>query len=51
MISHIPPGALDNWAEYGHRYLKLTRKFNDTIIGNLFGHTHMDQFQLVDYNN
>jgi sphingomyelin phosphodiesterase len=48
VIAHIPPGDDDNLAEYGEVYLNMTRQFSDTIVGHLFGHTHMDQFQLVN---
>ena len=47
IIAHIPPGDDDNLAEYGKVYLNITRQFSDIIVGHLFGHTHMDQFQLV----
>lgn len=47
LIGHIPPGDGDNWSEYGQRYLQITRHFSDIIVGHLFGHTHMDHFQLV----
>ena len=48
IIGHIPPGDDDNLAEYGEVYLNMTRQFSDIIVGHLFGHTHMDQFQLVN---
>ena len=47
LIGHIPPGDEDNWPEYGQLYLNVTKQFKDTIVGHLYGHTHMDQFQLV----
>ena len=47
IIAHIPPGDADNLPEYGEVYLNMTRQFSGTIVGHLFGHTHMDQFQLV----
>ncbi len=47
MTGHIPPGDLDNWPEYGQLYRNVTKHFQDVIVGHLFGHTHMDQFQLV----
>ena len=49
VISHIPPGDMGNHAAYGEFYLNMTKQFSDTIVGHLFGHTHMDQFQLVGY--
>ena len=48
IIAHIPPGDDDNLAEYGEVYLNMTRQFSDITVGHLFGHTHMDQFQLVN---
>ena len=47
LIGHIPPGDTDNNADYGQRYLNITKRFKDTIVGHLFGHTHKDHFQLV----
>lgn len=47
LIEHIPPGDGDNQAEYGQLYLNVTKYFKDIIVGHLAGHTHMDQFQLI----
>lgn len=47
IIGHVPPGDADNTADYGRLYLNISRRFSETIIGGLFGHTHLDQFQLV----
>lgn len=47
LIGHVPPGDLDNLPEYGQYYLNITRHYKDTIVGHLFGHTHMDHFELV----
>ena len=48
MIAHIPPGDPGNTLrEYDEFYLNLTKRFRDTIVGHLFGHTHHDEFKLV----
>ena len=48
MIAHIPPGDPGNTLhEYDEFYLNLTKRFHDTIVGHLFGHTHHDEFKLV----
>jgi sphingomyelin phosphodiesterase len=48
MIAHIPPGDPGNTLhEYDEFYLNLTKRFHDTIVGHLFGHTHHDEFKLI----
>ena len=47
VIAHIPPGDTECHGAYGEFYLNMTRRFSDTIVGHLFGHTHNDQIQLV----
>jgi len=50
VISHIPPGSVGNHAAYGEFYLNMTRQFSEIIVGHLFGHTHMDEIELVGHN-
>ncbi|XP_064390899.1 sphingomyelin phosphodiesterase A-like [Halichondria panicea] len=47
LIAHIPPGDPSSHAEYGEFYLSIAKQFSDTVVGHLFGHTHTDQFELV----
>ena len=48
MIAHIPPGDPGNTvAAYEEFYLNLTKRYRDTIVAHLFGHTHHDEFKLV----
>ena len=48
MIAHIPPGDPGSTLKsYDEFYLNLTKRYRDTIVGHLFGHTHHDEFKLV----
>ncbi len=49
LIAHVPPGDVSTLSEYGEFYLNITKRFRDTIIGHLFGHTHTDEFKLVSW--
>lgn len=51
ILAHIPPGDTTSLPEYGEFYLNMTRRFGDTIVGHLFGHTHQDMFELVSHGN
>ena len=47
ILTHIPPGDLAMWPDYGEFVTSFTKRFTKTIIAILVGHTHFDQFQLV----
>ena len=48
MMAHIPPGDPGNTLHtYEEFYLNLTKRYHDTIVAHLFGHTHHDEFKLV----
>ena len=48
MMAHVPPGDPGNTLHaYEEFYLNLTKRYRDTIVGHLFGHTHHDEFKLV----
>jgi sphingomyelin phosphodiesterase len=48
MIAHVPPGDPGNALQaYEEFYLNLTKRYRDTIVAHLFGHTHHDEFKLV----
>lgn len=44
IIGHIPPGlCLSSWS---WNYYHIVNRYESTITGQLFGHTHMDEFQM-----
>jgi sphingomyelin phosphodiesterase len=48
MMAHVPPGDPGNTLHaYEEFYLNLTKTYRDTIVGHLFGHTHHDEFKLI----
>ena len=47
LIGHIPPKGADTLSAYGEFYLNISKRYSDTIVGGLFGHTHHDEFQVV----
>ncbi|XP_019855307.1 PREDICTED: sphingomyelin phosphodiesterase-like [Amphimedon queenslandica] len=43
VLGHIPPGS-DSW---GQNYKKIVSRFENTIAGQFFGHTHNDTFTVL----
>ncbi|XP_059401558.1 sphingomyelin phosphodiesterase-like [Carassius carassius] len=44
IIGHIPPGlCLSNWS---WNYYHIVNRYESTITGQFFGHTHVDEFQM-----
>lgn len=44
IIGHIPPGlCLDSWS---WNYYHIVNRYESTITGQFFGHTHLDEFQM-----
>ncbi|KAM3601426.1 uncharacterized protein V6R79_012763 [Siganus canaliculatus] len=44
IIGHIPPGlCLGSWS---WNYYHIVNRYESTIAGQFFGHTHMDEFQM-----
>jgi len=50
IISHIPGGDSYCFKTWAHNYYDIVNRFENTIAGQFFGHTHNDQFQ-VYYEN
>lgn len=48
-MGHIPPSLLECSTTWSEIYRALIGRFNKTIKGQFFGHTHNDQF--VVYTN
>ncbi|KPP70268.1 sphingomyelin phosphodiesterase-like [Scleropages formosus] len=44
IIGHIPPGlCLKSWS---WNYYRIINRYESTIMGQFFGHTHVDEFQM-----
>lgn len=44
IIGHIPPGlCLGSWS---WNYYHIVNRYESTVIGQFFGHTHLDEFQM-----
>jgi sphingomyelin phosphodiesterase len=53
LISHIPSGNVDHFRDYSHYFDQIIQRYEATIAGLFFGHTHTDEFQIAysDYKN
>jgi len=47
IIGHIPPGCSTCISAWSSRYRALIDRFSYLIRGQFFGHTHVDQFEVV----
>ncbi|CAL4087129.1 unnamed protein product, partial [Meganyctiphanes norvegica] len=45
LLGHIPPGCGEN--NWSHVFTTIIARFESTIRGMFFGHTHHDEFQIV----
>uniref|UniRef100_A0A1W7R9I3 Sphingomyelin phosphodiesterase n=1 Tax=Hadrurus spadix TaxID=141984 RepID=A0A1W7R9I3_9SCOR len=46
IIGHIPPGANDCLKIWSQNYYRIIDRYNDTVVAQFFGHTHMDEFEV-----
>jgi len=46
IIGHIPPGYNDCLQVWSRNYHRIINRFEDTIVGQFFGHTHQDEFEI-----
>ncbi|KAK2703000.1 hypothetical protein QYM36_018450, partial [Artemia franciscana] len=46
IISHIVPGKGDCWQIYTRELNKVVNRFEDTLAGQFYGHTHSDEFKI-----
>ncbi|KAL8597001.1 hypothetical protein ACOMHN_050100 [Nucella lapillus] len=46
IIGHIPPGIDDCLKVWSHNYYKIVDRYESTISGQFFGHTHFDHLQV-----
>ncbi|KAK7695800.1 hypothetical protein QCA50_000438 [Cerrena zonata] len=48
MIGHVPPSASNYYPDCHVRYVELSLRYQDTILGHLFGHMNVDHFFFLD---
>eukprot|EP00300_Choanocystis_sp_HF-7_P003572 c12724_g1_i2.p1 GENE.c12724_g1_i2~~c12724_g1_i2.p1 ORF type:complete len:352 (+),score=75.08 c12724_g1_i2:168-1223(+) len=46
VVGHMPPGHRDQSNELSGALNMIVEKFNNTIVGQVFGHTHQDSFKV-----
>jgi len=49
IIGHIPPGeaAIKQVSTYATDYVQIVNRFSTTIVGQFYGHTHDDEFEVI----
>lgn len=47
IIGHIPPGDSTYLSECSRRYNAIVDRFSNIIRGQLYGHTHYDEFRII----
>lgn len=50
LIGHIPPGGLDVAKHWSAAFYAIVERYENTIKGQFYGHTHKDEFE-VFYND
>ncbi|KAI0776087.1 hypothetical protein BD413DRAFT_526378 [Trametes elegans] len=48
LSGHVPPSSRNFYSECYVRYVELSLRFQDTILGHLYGHMNIDHFFLLD---
>ncbi|KAF5389664.1 hypothetical protein D9757_004095 [Collybiopsis confluens] len=53
VIGHIPLGKADTVEDQSNYYDQILQRYKHTIVGQFFGHSHKDQFEVAysDYND
>lgn len=46
ILAHIAPGTHSCLGRWSHEYNRLVNRFRNVILGQFFGHTHFDEFQI-----
>ncbi|KAF0288119.1 Sphingomyelin phosphodiesterase [Amphibalanus amphitrite] len=46
LLSHIPPGITDCLPTWSHQFNRIVNRYEDTISGQFYGHTHKDEFEV-----
>jgi endopolyphosphatase len=48
ITGHVPPSEAKYFPECYYRFVELNLRFQDTILGNLYGHLNVDHFSFLD---
>ncbi|KIJ70553.1 hypothetical protein HYDPIDRAFT_105296 [Hydnomerulius pinastri MD-312] len=48
VIGHVPPSNQHYFPECYYRYVELALRFQDTVLGHLFGHQNIDHFYFLE---
>ncbi|KAM5532304.1 hypothetical protein V8D89_014062 [Ganoderma adspersum] len=48
LSGHVPPSSRNYFPECYVRYVELSMRYQDTVLGHLYGHMNMDHFFLLD---
>lgn len=51
ILGHIPPGDETFYVSYCLYYIDLLERYQHIVVGQLFGHTHSDQFKVYTRKN
>ncbi|KAI0759898.1 Metallo-dependent phosphatase-like protein [Irpex lacteus] len=51
LSGHVPPSARNYHTECHIRYVELSLRYQDTILGHLYGHMNADHFFVLDATN
>lgn len=46
ILGHIPPGYTDCLKSWSWNYYRIVNRYQNTITGQFFGHTHTDEFEV-----
>ncbi|XP_022092882.1 sphingomyelin phosphodiesterase-like [Acanthaster planci] len=46
ILGHIPPGSGDCFVQWSKNYNEIVNRYESTIRGQFFGHTHKDSFEI-----
>jgi len=46
ILGHIPPGHSDCLKVWSHNYYRIVNRYEATIAGQFFGHTHFDEYEV-----
>lgn len=48
ITGHVPPSETNYFPECYYRFVELNLRFQDTILGNLYGHLNVDHFSFLE---
>ncbi|XP_076041029.1 sphingomyelin phosphodiesterase-like [Oratosquilla oratoria] len=46
ILGHVPPGLVSNERTWSREYNRIINRYENTIRGQFFGHTHFDEFEI-----